>query len=164
MINKPIIALIAARSTNQVIGCRGKLPWNIASDLKYFKNVTTGYPVIMGRKTYQSIGRLLPNRHNIIITRQKDYTVDHATVVNSFEQAVAAAATATKLFVIGGAQIYKIALPYADQIWITEVEQYYQGDAYFPSFDYTKYKCTIIKQQSATEATPAVKYCLYTRR
>ena len=155
--NNPKICLIAAMSENRVIGKDNKLPWNIPEDLQHFKEVTSGHPVIMGRKTFESIGRLLPKRMNIIVTRDASYKVEGATIAHSLEQAIELAKNyeATPLrqgfegqgeiFVIGGGQIFELALPQADRLYLTVVHTEIEGDAFFPEYkDFKK----VISQSS----------------
>lgn len=130
-----IISLIVAMDENRVIGCKNKLPWNIPSELKYFRETTKGKPVIMGRKTHDSIGRPMPERLNIIVTRDKDCKADGCVVVNSREDAIKAAKGSDEIMVIGGAEIYKLFLPIADRLYITKVHGTFRGDTYFPEFD-----------------------------
>ena len=131
-------ALIVAMAKNQTIGIDNTLPWHLPHDLKYFKNVTMAQPIIMGRKTYESIGRPLPGRTNIVITRQKDYHAEGIVVVNSLQQALDKAedisfvAGHEEVMVIGGAEIYKQALLQADRLYITHVHSDVEGDAFFP--------------------------------
>jgi dihydrofolate reductase len=125
-----MIKLIVAISKNRVIGDSNKLIWNLPADLKRFKEITTGHPIVMGRKTYQSIGRPLPNRRNIIITRDESYEVDGCEVVNSVEEALLL--TNNDCFIIGGGEIYKQTLHIADQIYMTEVHEEFVGDTTFP--------------------------------
>jgi dihydrofolate reductase len=135
---KPRISLIAAVSLNGVIGRDGLLPWNIPEDLKHFRDTTLGAPVIMGRKTFQSMGRLLPGRKNIIITRQTSLSVSGAHLVQNLDSALEIAKkdlpAGKDIFVIGGGDIYKMALPVADRLYITEVDLKIDGDAYFPEW------------------------------
>lgn len=128
-----MIKIIVAISKNRVIGDSNKLIWHLPSDLKRFKEVTTGHPIIMGRKTYQSIGRLLPNRRNIIVTRDQNYQVDGCEVVNSIEEALML--TNNDCFIIGGGEIYKQTLHIADQIYMTEVDAEFEGDTTFPELN-----------------------------
>ena len=132
-------------SQNRVIGRNNELPWHIPEDLKRFKELTKGHTVIMGRKTYESIGRLLPNRTNIIITRDPDYKVDGAVIVNSLEHAIDAASKLRttnqelqtdkdEIFVIGGGQIFEQAIVIADKLYLTIVHATIEGDAYFPEY------------------------------
>lgn len=127
------ISLIVAAAQNGVIGRDNQLIWRLPDDLKQFKHLTTGHPIIMGRKTFDSIGKPLPNRTSIVITRSKEWSLEGVLVVNSVEEAVEAAQkTGTEeAFVIGGAEIYRLTLPIADKIYLTEVQADFEGDACF---------------------------------
>jgi dihydrofolate reductase len=135
----PRLTIIAALARNGVIGRANRMPWHIPEDLKRFKALTLGHPVIMGRKTFESIletlGKPLPGRENIVVTRSRDYTPPGCRVVHSIEDAIAAAAGAEEVFVIGGGEIYALALPFADCLQLTEVHAETAGDAYFPQFE-----------------------------
>lgn len=130
-----IISLIVAMDENRVIGYKNKLPWSLPSELKYFREATKGKPVIMGRKTHESIGRPMPDRLNIIITRDKNYTADNCAVVHSTDDAVKAVKGSDEIMVIGGAEIYKLFLPAADRLYVTKVHGKFNGDTYFPEFN-----------------------------
>jgi dihydrofolate reductase len=138
------VTLIAALARNRVIGTRNALPWRLPADLRRFKAVTLGHPVIMGRRTHESIlvslGRPLPGRVNIVVTRAPDYAAPGCIVAASLEAALAAAAPAKEVFVIGGAEIYRAALPLADRLHLTEIDADYEGDARFPEFAPTEWK------------------------
>jgi dihydrofolate reductase len=127
-----LISLIVAASTNNVIGVAGGLPWHLSDDLKRFKALTMGKPIIMGRKTYESIGRALPGRQNIVITTQNKYAADGCDVVASVEEAIAVAGDADEVMVIGGGEIYRQFLPLADRIHMTRVDVDVAGDTGFP--------------------------------
>ncbi len=133
------LAIIAALDRNRVIGCDGRLPWRLSEDLKRFKQLTLGHPVIMGRKTYESIlsaiGKPLPQRETIVVTSRVGYMAPGCRVAASFEQALSLAAGKAEVFVIGGAQIYAIALPLARRLYLTEIDAEFAGDAFFPAFD-----------------------------
>lgn len=138
----PKVSLIAARGRNNVIGTQGDLPWRLSSDLKLFKAVTRGKPVIMGRKTWESLPRRpLPGRLNIVVTRQDEYRADGAQVVSDMGAAFDIAFVQAnqdqvdEVFVIGGAQIYAAAMHVADRLYLTEVDADPAGDAHFPEFD-----------------------------
>ena len=131
----PIISLIWAVARNGVIGKGNTLPWRLPADLRYFRACTTGHPIIMGRKNYEDIGKPLPGRRNIVVTRQPAYTAPGCTVVHSVEQALAAAGAEEEVFVIGGADIYRQTLDAADRLYITEIDADIEGDTYFPEFD-----------------------------
>ncbi|PIW26804.1 MAG: hypothetical protein COW30_13185 [Rhodospirillales bacterium CG15_BIG_FIL_POST_REV_8_21_14_020_66_15] len=134
---KPLVTLVVAMAENRCIGRDGGLPWHISTDLKRFKAVTMGHPMIMGRKTYLSIGRVLPGRPNIIVTRDRGFRVDGAEVVHSLEDALAAAAAhgTGEVMVIGGAEIFAQALPLADRLDICLVHADVPGDTFFPEID-----------------------------
>jgi dihydrofolate reductase len=130
------IAMIAAMANNRVIGKDNQMPWHLPADLKHFKKVTLGKPVIMGRKTYQSIGKALPGRRNIVISRQSDALTADADWVQSIEQALALVQHEAEVMIIGGAEIYRQVLPLADTLYITDIDLNVEGDAFFP--DYSK--------------------------
>lgn len=135
------LSMIAAVARNGVIGSGNKLPWYLPEDLKYFKRMTLGKPIIMGRKTYESIGRPLPGRTNIVLTLQADWDAEGVTVVASIEDAIAVAKAggALEAVVIGGGQVYRLAMELADCLYLTEVEFDVEGDAFFPDFDKTEW-------------------------
>ena len=128
-----MIKIIVATSKNRVIGNDNSLIWNLPSDLKHFKKLTTDNSIVMGRKTYESIGRPLPNRRNIIITRQEDYEVDYCEVVGSLEEALLLCGS--NCFIIGGGEIYKQSINIADKIYLTLIDEEFEGDTYFPEID-----------------------------
>ena len=128
------ISIIVAMSHNNVIGLKNKLPWHISADLKNFKKITLGHPVIMGRKTYDSISKPLVDRDNIVISRDNSLKIDDVQVVDSLEKAVLKTADSPEVFIIGGQQIYKIALPLATHMYVTKVDGNFEGDAYFPNY------------------------------
>ena len=146
------LSLIVAMAKNRTIGLDGAMPWHIPEDLKFFKRVTMGHPVIMGRKTYQSIGAALPGRTNIVVTRNKDFEAADADVVHDLSEALTKAKATEELrrpdggreeiFVIGGADIYGQALPEAQRIYMTEVHQDIPGDAFFPELAEGEWKET----------------------
>ncbi len=118
-----------------IIGREGDLPWHLSADLKRFKQLTMGHHIIMGRKTYESIGRLLPGRTSVVVTRQMDFELSGAIVSHSINDAIAASSDDTEAFIIGGAEIYHQAIPFAQRIYLTEVAADVAGDARFPEFD-----------------------------
>ena len=127
------ISLIVAATENNMIGRDNTLPWSLPDDLKFFREKTEGHPILLGRKNYESIGRALPNRRNIIISRQKDLTIDGCEVAASIEEAIDLAQTDEdeEIFVIGGGEIYKLALPLADRVYLTRIHTEAEGDVYF---------------------------------
>lgn len=128
-----MVKIIAAISKNRVIGNNNSLIWNLPNDLKRFKQLTSGNPVVMGRKTYESIGRPLPNRRNIIITRNNDLSVENCEVVDSLTQALLLCNN--NCFIIGGGEIYKQSISAADKLYITIVDENFKGDTFFPEID-----------------------------
>lgn len=139
-------SLIVAMAENQTIGIDNSLPWHLPNDLQYFKKVTMAKPIIMGRKTYESIGRPLPGRTNIIITRQEGYSAEGIVVVNSLQQALDKAedisfvAGHEEVMIIGGAEIYQQALQQADRLYITHVHAEIKGDAFFPEVNWNDWQ------------------------
>lgn len=119
---------------NRVIGSRGRLPWHLPEDMRRFKSLTTGHTVIMGRKTFETLRQPLPQRRNILITSNRGYRVDGAEVVHSLDEALALARNESEVFIAGGGQVYRLALPLASRIYLTVVHATYDGDAFFPEF------------------------------
>ncbi len=144
----PELVLIAAVARNGAIGKDNALPWRLKADLAHFKAATLGHPIVMGRKTWDSLGRPLPGRTNIVISRDPDYTAPGAQVVDSLAAAIAACADQEQVFVIGGAQIYAMAWPLADRLMLTEVDASIDGDAFFPAFDRSAFKETSRRHQN----------------
>ncbi len=130
-----LISIVVAASTNDVIGVGGELPWRLADDLRHFKAITMGKPIIMGRRTWESIGRPLPGRQNIVMTRQSDYAADGCDVVTTPAAALAAAGAADEVMVIGGGHIYEMFLPKAGRLYLTRVHASIDGDTFFPAVD-----------------------------
>lgn len=127
-----IISIIAAMAENRVIGRGGAIPWDIPDDRRRFRDLTMGHPVIMGRKTFESIGRPLAGRMNIILTRQPEYRKEDCRVVHSLADALASSAGADEVFICGGEEPYRLALPLADRIYLTVIHEFCAGDAFFP--------------------------------
>ena len=134
-----MINIIVAVAENGVIGDKNSLLWHISEDLRNFKRITSGHPVIMGRKTYESLGRPLPDRTNVVITRS-DIQIEGCTVVHSIEEAVGMFPAGEEIFIIGGAQIYEQALPLADRFYLTRVCRAYEGDTRFPEWDESQWR------------------------
>ena len=152
------VTLVAAVARNGVIGRDGDLPWHLPDDLRHFKALTLGGTLVMGRKTYDSIGRPLPGRTTVVVTRQPDWAVAGVTTAHSLEDALAAAAAAdADTFVVGGAEIYALALPLADRLVITEVDQSPDGDARFPDVDWSAWR------QTAREGHDGFAFVTYER-
>ncbi len=134
------LSLIVAIAKNRVIGVNNTLPWHLPEDLKRFRALTTGHHIIMGRKTYDSLGRLLPGRTTVIVTRNQDYKVEGAIVVHSLEAAIAACGDDNEAFLIGGAELYKDGLKLGNKLYVTEIDAEYEGDAFFPEFEMNEWE------------------------
>ena len=154
------IVLIAAFAQNRVVGINNSLPWHLPEDLKYFKRTTTGKAIIMGRKTYDSIGRPLPNRTNIVISRNSELKIEGVKVVDSLQAAIDLAKEVNfingveEVMVIGGASIYEEALPKADRLYLTHVHAEVKGDAYFPEVDFSQWQEISRDDYAASESNP----------
>jgi len=147
----PRVYLVAAVAANGVIGADGKLPWRIPEDLRHFKALTLGHPVIMGRKTWESLGRPLAGRENIVVTRTPGYEAPGAHVAASLDGALALCVGEPVAFVIGGSELYAAALPQADGLVLTEIERDYSGDARFPEWDRSAWRETQRKPQTGAD-------------
>ena len=146
-----MISLIVAASANHVIGVQGELPWRLSDDLRRFKDVTMGKPIIMGRKTWDSIGRPLPGRQNIVITRQKDFTAEGCDVAGSVDEALGKAGDAAEVMVIGGSEVYALFMPRADRLYLTRVHTEVDGDAFFPAISETEWRLADEEHHAADE-------------
>lgn len=160
---RPRVSLIAAVATNGVIGRDGRMPWHLPEDLKRFKALTMGHAIVMGRKTFDSIGRLLPGRRTIIITRQRNYRVEGAEVVNSLDDAIALARDDDEVFVIGGGEIYAQALPLATRLHLTEIDATAEGDVRFPAIQKAQWHEIDRESRRAENGTPFA-FVTYERR
>ncbi len=129
------INIIVAMDRERAIGYQGKLPWSLPPDLKRFKEITTGHTIIMGRKTYESIGRPLPNRTNVIISRNPNFHAQDCVTISSLTEVLANVKDNDEVFVIGGSDIYKQALPYSQKIYMTLIDKVFKGDTFFPSLE-----------------------------
>ncbi|MDT3707874.1 MAG: dihydrofolate reductase [Thiobacillus sp.] len=134
-LKKPRVSVIAALARNGVIGIENRLPWRLPEDLAHFKALTLGHPILMGRKTFESLGRPLPGRTNVVITRNPGYRPDGCLVAASIPAAIALCGGADEVFFIGGADLYAQAIPLADRLYLTEVDIEATGDAWFPDYD-----------------------------
>lgn len=134
-----MVSIIVAIAKNGIIGDKNSLLWHISEDMRFFRETTSGHPVIMGRKTYDSLGRPLPKRTNVVISRTTKH-IEGCTVVGSLEEAIALFPKEEEVFIIGGAQIYALAMEVADRLYLTRVEHDYQGDTSFPEWDESKWK------------------------
>ena len=154
------LSIIVAAARNGVIGRNNALPWHLPEDLRYFKRVTMGKPIVMGRKTFESIGRALPGRTNIVVSRQPGYAPEGLRVVASLEEALALAEDialidgAEELMVIGGAEIYRAALPLARRLYLTEVDADVDGDAFLPPIDWGEWREISRQRVEANDGNP----------
>ena len=165
------ITIIVARSTQGVIGRDNELPWRLPADLKHFKNTTLGHPIIMGRNTWESLGRPLPDRRNIVISRTPGFSAEDAETFSSLEDALSACETSNQVFIIGGAQVYEQALEFADEMIITEVQIDVVGDAHFPEFEEEDWRVTHFEEYPAEpdpkntgKEFPAFAFVTYERK
>lgn len=135
------ISLIVAMASNRVIGLNNQMPWHLSADLKKFKSITMGKPIVMGRKTFESIGRPLPGRTNIIISRNPDYRQAGCIVVNDLDSALASAGQqADEIFVIGGSALYDALLPRANRLYLTQINAAFEGDTFFPEINWDEWQ------------------------
>lgn len=154
------LCIVVARAENAVIGCNNRLPWRLPKDLQYFKAVTMGHPIIMGRKTYDSIGRPLPGRPNIVVTRQSDWSAEGVIVKHSLDDALAVAGTlctelnVSRIMLIGGANLYEQAFARCKRLYLTEVHARVAGDTYFPDFDRTEWQELARESHQADDSNP----------
>jgi dihydrofolate reductase len=132
-IKRPLISFVVAMTPSRVMGRDGRLPWHIPADLAHFKRLTLGKPVVMGRRTFEAIGRPLPHRHNIVVTRDRSYVAEGCSIAHSVEDALVAAGSVPEIAVIGGAQIFEDLLPRADILHVTYVQANLEGDTFFPT-------------------------------
>lgn len=137
-----MIIMIAASSENNALGKNNELIWHLPNDFKRFKSITTGHHIIMGRKTFESFPKPLPNRTHIVISRQKNYTPEGCIVVNSLEKALSICPKDQDTFIIGGGEIYRLALPYSDKIELTKVHHHFEADAFFPEIKPEEWELT----------------------
>lgn len=161
----PKVSIIVAVANNGVIGKDNQLIWHLPADLKYFKNLTTGHHIIMGRKTFESIGKPLPNRTSIIITSNKNYHQEGCLVANSLEEAIAKVKYDEELFIIGGGTIYEQALPIADKLYVTEVHANIEGDVFFPEIHSNIWEKTSEEKHEANEKNKHnYSFCQYIKK
>lgn len=160
---RPRVSLIAAVASNGIIGRDGRMPWHLPEDLKRFKALTMGHAIVMGRKTFDSIGRLLPGRRTVIVTRQRNYRVEGAEVVNSLGDAIALARNDDEVFVIGGGEIYVQALPLATRLHLTEIDATAEGNVHFPAIDRGQWHETSRESHRTVDGT-AFAFVTYDRK
>jgi len=162
-VTRPAISFVVARADNGVIGRDNALPWHLPADLKHFKRLTVGKPVVMGRKTFESIGKPLPGRHNIVMTRDADWRAEGVTVVANLAEAIAAAGLdpktrAEEVMIIGGAAVFAEAMPIATRVYLTEVHDAPEGDVVMPPFDLARWCETAREDHPAEDGEPAYSF------
>lgn len=155
------LSLIVAVAHHRVIGVNNTLPWHLPEDLKRFRVLTTGHHIIMGRKTYESLGRLLPGRTTVIVTRNKDYQLEGALIAHSLEAAMLLCQQDDEAFLIGGAELYQDGLKYANKLYITEIGLEVAGDAYFPEIDLNQWQETSREAHTSAQGL-SFNYVTYT--
>jgi dihydrofolate reductase len=157
------LSLIVAVARNRVIGANNALPWHLPEDLKRFRALTTGHHIIMGRKTYESLNRLLPGRTTVIVTRNPDYHVDGALIADSLQSAIAQSADDPEAFLIGGAELYKDGIKHANKLYITEIDANFEGDAFLPEFDLSDWQ-EVAREAHISEKGLHFSYVVYQRK
>ena len=160
-----MISMIVAMDENNGIGCENKLLCHLPADLAYFKQVTLGKPIVMGRKTYESIGGVLPGRKNIVISRNNDIDAPGACIVNSLDDALSFSTAEVDIMVIGGAEIYRQAMPKADKLYVTRIHHQFQADTFFPAIEKTDWSLSESKFRGCDEENSYdLTFEIYTRR
>ena len=154
MATTPLLTMIAAAAENNALGKNNDLIWHISEDLKRFKRLTSGHAIIMGRKTFESMTKALPNRKNIVLTNKKDYQPEGATVVHTLEDALALVKDDSQPFIIGGGEIYRLFMPYCDRIELTRVHHNFEADVFFPEIDLNQWKESARENIEATKEQP----------
>ena len=157
------LSIIVAMAKNRTIGVNNTLPWRCTEDLRHFKRLTMGHHIIMGRKTFESIGRILPGRTTVIVTRDRSLTISGCLITHSLPEAMAACANARKVFIVGGAEIYAQAMEYANTLYITEIQQEVAGDTWFPEFDRSKWM-EMFREKHYQETPQALEFDFVTYR
>lgn len=163
MIIMTCISIIVAVARDRVIGVNNTLPWHLPEDLKRFRALTMGHHIIMGRKTYESLGRLLPGRTTVVVSRSKDYAVPGALVANTLEQALVLCGDDPEVFVIGGAQLYRDGLGVANRLYLTEIDASYEGDAHFPEYDQNAWR-EVAREDHVSDAGLRFSYVTLEKR
>ncbi|MGE7839119.1 dihydrofolate reductase [Viridibacillus arvi] len=149
-----IISLIVAMDNNRVIGKNNKLPWKLPKELEYVKKTTLGHSLIIGRKNFESIGRALPRRRNIILTRDKNYSIEGCEIAHSTDDVFKMCENEDEIFIFGGEQIYKLFLPYAKKMYVTKIDFEFEGDTFFPELDFEKWNEIYVQKGITDEENP----------
>jgi dihydrofolate reductase len=157
------LSLIVAMARNRTIGVSNTLPWRCPEDLKHFKTLTMGHHMIMGRKTFDSIGKPLPGRTTVVVTRNNDLSIADCVIAHSLNEAIAACAGDEEIFIVGGAELYRQAVPVVDTLYITEIQQDVEGDAHFPEFDKSIWR-EITREVRSQETPQPLEYHFVTYR
>lgn len=152
------ISIIAAMAKNRVIGYRNALPWHLPEDLRHFKALTMGHAILMGRKTFESIGKPLPGRTSIVVSRNPEFVFPGVKTASSIEAAISLCNGEEEIFFIGGGELYGQAMPVADRIYLTEIQRDYEGDAYFPEIDASKWR------ETSREVHEGYHFAVYERK
>lgn len=153
-----LISLIAALDHNMVIGKNNDIPWRLPKEWEYVKKTTMGHPIIMGRKNFESIGRALPGRRNIILTRDKGYSAEGCEVVHSIEDIFTSCENEGEVFIFGGEQIYTLFLPYVDKMYITKIHYEFDGDTFFPEINFENWNEVSVEKGTTDEKNPYIYY------
>jgi dihydrofolate reductase len=148
------VSVIVAFDSNLLIGCENKLPWHLPADLKHFKTITMGHYMIMGRKTYESIGKPLPGRTSVVITRQKDFVAEGCIIASSIQDALAKCVDQDEVFIIGGAEIFNACMPLAQKLYTTVIHHRFAGDTHFPAINDKEWNKISVIHNSADEKNP----------
>jgi dihydrofolate reductase len=159
------ISIIAAIGENRELGFEGKIPWHLPADFKHFKEVTMGHPVIMGQRTFESMGKPLPGRKNIVLTQSADFHADDCCVVRSLDEALDAAKASEEAFVIGGGQIYRLALPVAQKLYLTKVHGTFTADTFFPEWSDAEWRLVSSEPHAKDEKNVFdYDFCVYEKK
>ena len=159
------LSLIAVVSRNNVIGKDNKMPWHLPADLQFFKTTTLGKPIIMGRKTWESLGRILPGRRHIVVTRNKDYTAEGVEIIHSTDAALKQASNVDEAVIIGGAHLYEEMLPLTDRLYLTEIDAEFEGDTFFPEWNKEEWEVVSSETHPADEKNSfPYRFVVYDRR
>ncbi|MDZ5473136.1 dihydrofolate reductase [Bacillus sp. 31A1R] len=153
-----IVSIIVAMDVNRVIGKDNNLPWRLPSELQYVKKTTMGHSIIMGRKNYESIGRPLPGRRNIVLTRERAFQAEGCEIAHSKEEVFKLCEGEEEIFIFGGEQIYKLFLPQTEKLYITKIHHEFEGDTFFPEIDYNEWKEVFVEKGITDEKNPYTYY------
>lgn len=160
-----MISIIVAIANNGVIGANNTLPWRLPADLRYFRDTTMGHTIVIGRRNFQDIGRALPGRRNIVLTRDKDFSAENCEIAHSIDEVMAMIDDDDETFIIGGAEVYRSFLPLSKKLYITHIDADVNGDVLFPDYDSSEWQLESEKVQQADDRnTLPFRFCVYKRR